>query len=118
MRLPSCRVGKAISALTTATGGKVCSRAKTSHRGCSRAAHEALNFGMKPLPIYYGTKWHNKKVQRVFKTRQFARWMRKTELTDKLLCAAVVEMTQGLIDAELGSGVIKKRIGLAGRGNP
>ena len=42
--------------------------------------------------------------------------MRKTELTDKLLCAAVVEMTQGLIDAELGGGVVKKRIGLAGRG--
>ena len=42
--------------------------------------------------------------------------MRKTELTDRLLCAAVVEMVQGLIDAELGGGVVKKRIGLAGRG--
>lgn len=42
--------------------------------------------------------------------------MRKTELTDPLLCAAVIEMAQGLIDAELGGGVIKKRIGLAGRG--
>ena len=55
-------------------------------------------------------------MKRVFKTRHFARWMRKTELTDRLLCAAVVEMAQGLVDAELGGGVIKKRIGLAGRG--
>ena len=55
-------------------------------------------------------------MKRVFKTRHFARWMRKTELTDSLLCAAVVERTQGLMDAELGGGVIKKRIGLAGRG--
>ena len=55
-------------------------------------------------------------MTRVFKTRHFSRWMRKTELTDQVLCAAVVEMTQGLVDADLGSGVVKKRVGLAGRG--
>lgn len=55
-------------------------------------------------------------MRRVFKTRHFSRWMRKTELTDKALCAAVAEMVQGLIDAELGGGVVKKRVGLAGRG--
>jgi hypothetical protein len=42
--------------------------------------------------------------------------MRKTELTDVALCAAVAEMAQGLIDADLGGGVVKKRVGLAGRG--
>ena len=42
--------------------------------------------------------------------------MRKTELTNANLCTAVVEMTQGLIDAELGGGVVKKRIGMSGRG--
>ena len=55
-------------------------------------------------------------MTRVFKTRHFSRWMRKTELTDQVLCAAVVEMTQGLVDADLGGGVVKKRVGLAGRG--
>jgi hypothetical protein len=55
-------------------------------------------------------------MRRVFKTRHFCRWMRKTELTDSSLCAAVLEMTQGLIDADLGGGVVKKRVGLAGRG--
>ncbi len=55
-------------------------------------------------------------MNRVFKTRYFSRWVRKTELTDKALCAAVVEMAQGLIDGDLGGGVLKKRIGLAGRG--
>ena len=53
---------------------------------------------------------------RVFKTRHFSRWMGKTELTDSSLCAAVLEMTKGLIDADLGGGVVKKRMGLAGRG--
>ncbi|PMR75300.1 type II toxin-antitoxin system RelE/ParE family toxin [Billgrantia endophytica] len=55
-------------------------------------------------------------MDRVFKTRYFQRWMRKTELTDHALCAAVSEMRQGLIDADLGGGVVKKRVGLAGRG--
>jgi hypothetical protein len=55
-------------------------------------------------------------MKRVFKTRHFSRWMRKTELTDSVLCAAVTEMVQGLIDADLGGGVVKKRIALAGRG--
>lgn len=56
------------------------------------------------------------KAKRIFKTRHFARWMRKTELTDALLCKAVQEMSQGLIDADLGCGLVKKRVGMAGRG--
>ena len=56
------------------------------------------------------------KAKRIFKTRHFARWMRKTELTDALLCKAVQEMSQGLIDADLGSDLVKKRVGIAGRG--
>lgn len=55
-------------------------------------------------------------MKRVFKTRHFARWMRKTDLSDSALCAAVMEMIQGLVDADLGGGVLKKRVGLAGRG--
>lgn len=55
-------------------------------------------------------------MKRVFKTRYFSRWMRKTELTDLALCQAVEEMTGGLIDADLGGGIVKKRVGLAGRG--
>jgi hypothetical protein len=42
--------------------------------------------------------------------------MRKTELTDSALCAAVSEMASGLIDADLGGGVVKKRVALPGRG--
>lgn len=55
-------------------------------------------------------------MRRVLKTRYFHRWMRKTELTDDRLCLAVKEMAAGLIDADLGGGVVKKRVGLAGRG--
>jgi hypothetical protein len=54
--------------------------------------------------------------RRVFKTRPFARWQRKTQLTDDILCRAILEMEQGLIDADLGGGLFKKRIALPGRG--
>lgn len=42
--------------------------------------------------------------------------MRKTELTNVALCEAVAEMVQGLIDADLGGGVLKKRVALPGAG--
>lgn len=55
-------------------------------------------------------------MRRVFKTRHFNRWMRKSELTDQALCRAVAEMVVGLIDADLGGDVVKKRVALPGRG--
>ena len=55
-------------------------------------------------------------MERLFKTRQFARWARKAGLTDDALCVAVAEMANGLIDADLGGSVVKKRVALPGRG--
>ena len=55
-------------------------------------------------------------MKRVFLTRRFTRWMSKTDLSVKALCKAVEEMEQGLIDANLGGGIIKKRVALPGRG--
>ena len=55
-------------------------------------------------------------VTRIFRTRTFDRWMKKAGLTDQALRLAVVEMTRGLIDADLGGGVMKKRVALPGRG--
>jgi hypothetical protein len=55
-------------------------------------------------------------VRRVFKTRHFGRWLRKSELTEEALCQSISEAAKGLIDADLGGGVIKKRVALPGRG--
>jgi hypothetical protein len=55
-------------------------------------------------------------MKRIFKTRYFSRWMRKTELSDELLYMAICEMEQGLIDADLGGGLFKKRIALPRKG--
>jgi len=42
--------------------------------------------------------------------------MRKTGLTDNDLREAVSEMARGLIDADLGGHVVKKRVALPGQG--
>jgi hypothetical protein len=55
-------------------------------------------------------------MRRVFKTRTFARWSRKAGLGDAALRAAVDEMAAGLVDADLGGRVYKKRLPLPGRG--
>ena len=53
---------------------------------------------------------------RVFKTKVFNRWAKREGLADQSLCEAVSEMLQGLVDARLGGGVVKKRIARAGEG--
>ena len=55
-------------------------------------------------------------MRRVFKTKVFNRWMRKAGLSDQRLCQAVSEMEAGLIDADLGGGLLKKRVALPGKG--
>ena len=53
---------------------------------------------------------------RVFKNKSFARFCRKTRITDAVLCGAVDAASRGLIDADLGGGVIKQRIARQGEG--
>jgi hypothetical protein len=53
---------------------------------------------------------------RIFKTRWFDRWAAKEALSEQALETAVVEIAQGLIDARLGGQIVKKRIGIDGRG--
>jgi hypothetical protein len=52
----------------------------------------------------------------IYKTRVFQRWLNKTELDDAALVAAIAEVQSGLIEADLGQGLYKKRIALPGRG--
>ena len=52
----------------------------------------------------------------VFKTQWFDRWARKEGLSASSLCAAVREMQHGLVDADLGGGLVKKLIGRPGHG--
>lgn len=47
---------------------------------------------------------------RIFKTRWFARFARKQRIDDPALREAIRRAETGLVDADLGGGVIKQRI--------
>lgn len=53
---------------------------------------------------------------RIFKTRPFARFADHEGIEDADLCEAIRGAEQGLIDADLGGGVIKQRIARKGQG--
>lgn len=52
----------------------------------------------------------------IYNTRWFDRWARKQGLSADSLCAAVREMAAGLVDADLGGGLVKKRVARPGQG--
>ena len=52
----------------------------------------------------------------VLKRKDFARWQGGEKLPDNALCKAVDEMESGLIDADMGGFLFKKRIARPGRG--
>lgn len=55
---------------------------------------------------------------RLFKTKWFARFARKEKIEDAVLCEAIARAEKGLIDADLGGGLIKQRVARLGAGKP
>jgi hypothetical protein len=53
---------------------------------------------------------------RTFKTRWFARFARREDITDAALREAIERAERGLIDADLGGGLIKLRVARPGEG--
>lgn len=53
---------------------------------------------------------------RVFKTKPFTRFASREGIADAALCEAVRRAEAGLIDADLGGGVVKLRLARKGRG--
>ena len=53
---------------------------------------------------------------RTFKTKPFARFADREGIEDAALCEAAGRVARGLIDADLGGGVIKQRIARPGQG--
>ena len=51
-----------------------------------------------------------------FKTKAFARFATREGIGDAALCEAVLRARSGLVDADLGGGVIKQRIARKGAG--
>jgi len=47
---------------------------------------------------------------RVFKSKNFAKFAKKENLSDSILCQAIRDADKGKIDADYGGGLIKQRI--------
>jgi len=55
------------------------------------------------------------RAKRVFKLKTFGRWAKKLVI-DEALCVAAREIEQGIFEADMGGGVCKKRVAIAGKG--
>jgi len=53
---------------------------------------------------------------RLFKTKWFARYARQERLGDHSLRDAIERAERGLVDADLGGGIIKQRVARTGKG--
>lgn len=53
---------------------------------------------------------------RIFKTKTFARFAKHEQISDSALHEAIEKAENGLIDADLGSSVIKQRVPREGQG--
>ena len=53
---------------------------------------------------------------RIFKVKAFERFARKEKISDKDLVGVIEQAEEGLIEADLGGGLIKQRIARAGKG--
>jgi hypothetical protein len=53
---------------------------------------------------------------RIFKVKKFARFQRRERVLDASLVAAVRDASRGLVDADLGGGLVKQRIARPGEG--
>ena len=53
---------------------------------------------------------------RAFKTKWFVRYARRERIGDHGLCEAIDRAERGIIDADLGGGVIKQRVARTGQG--
>jgi hypothetical protein len=52
----------------------------------------------------------------IYKTKSFARFSKSERIGDVTLCAAIAKAERGLVDANLGEGLIKLRVARPGQG--
>jgi len=66
--------------------------------------------------VLYINRGRRTAITRIFKNGWFERFARKERIADTALRDAVERAESGLVDADLGGGVIKQRVARAGQG--
>lgn len=65
--------------------------------------------------ICYSSNYH-RKVVRLFKTKGVVRFARRERIQDDALSDAIRRAERGIVDADLGGGLIKQRVARPGQG--
>ena len=68
------------------------------------------------LYVYAWWQVREKLELRTFKTKAFTRFANREGIGDLALCDAVERIGKGLVDADLGGGVVKQRVARPGQG--
>ena len=55
-------------------------------------------------------------IREIYKLKSVARWAKKSSFSDENLLSAIYELEAGLVDADYGEGMFKKRVEIPGRG--
>lgn len=55
-------------------------------------------------------------MREVYKLKSVARWAKKSSFSDANLLSAIDELEAGLVDADYGDGLFKRRVAIPGRG--
>jgi hypothetical protein len=55
-------------------------------------------------------------LRRIYKLQGFARFQRKERISDATLRKTIGSVEAGLVDADLGGGLVKQRLARAGQG--
>lgn len=55
-------------------------------------------------------------MRRIYKLQGFARFQRKERISDATLRKTIGSVEAGLVDADLGGGLVKQRLARAGQG--
>jgi hypothetical protein len=66
--------------------------------------------------LYVSVAFRRPTIPRIFKNGWFERFARKERLADSALIEAILRAERGLVDADLGGGVIKQRVASTGQG--
>jgi len=55
---------------------------------------------------------------RIFKMKGLAKFARREQIADRRLIYAIERAERGIVDADLGGGLIKQRVARQGQGDP
>lgn len=122
----ACERGTAVvllnGELQHVTEGQLAYSIQLDRRPNIRGAGHHCEGGEQQIRLHYSTEcdskspWREGECVQVFRTKVFDRFVRRERIADEVLIEAIDRAERGLVDADLGGGVIKLRVARPGQG--